>query len=86
MRVLKRIAEAYRAPLLEASRLTHTPIRDEQVSCPFTGRITSTSECVACPRYVRTRTVQLVDGFWTETVVACDRTRPGPDDESPSPN
>ena len=78
MGVLQRIVEAYRQPLAEATRLTFTPVRDQQVDCPFTGQTRETSECGRCPRYVRTQVVQMVDGFWTETVVACDRARPGP--------
>lgn len=79
MGVLRRIAEAYRAPLLEATRLTHTPIHGDAVICPFTGLTTSTSTCERCPRYVRTEMLEIADGFWMQPMIACDPARPAPE-------
>lgn len=78
MRLLHRIAEAYRQPLREATRLVHTPIHHDLVTCPFTGVVTDTTECVRCPRYVRTQLFDLGDGAWSQLTVACDPQRPGP--------
>lgn len=72
MRVLRHIVEAYRRPLLEVSRLTHTPIHGEQVRCPFDGLAVSTTDCTRCPRYVRTQVFETGDGFWSQRVVSCD--------------
>lgn len=85
MRVLRHIVEAYRRPLLEAGRLTHTPIHGERVQCPFDGLAVSTTDCTRCPRYVRTRLFEAGDGFWSQRVVSCDPQALAPREEATGP-
>jgi hypothetical protein len=72
MRLLEWLTEAYTRPLDELRSYSVQPVRDGRVTCPRVGRVVTESDCVSCPRFVRTHTFQGADGMWLQPVVVCD--------------